>query len=118
MKNKIKKLLILGMALVMMCSIFAGCGSEGKQAQVKEEFSKEIVWDDMFGEQPGKLVVKPASSEWVLSFENTYGAYEISGTYDEAGKMTCTDDAGMGTFLPFDEIFGAGEPVIKEALGQ
>nr|MCR5083843.1 hypothetical protein [Parasporobacterium sp.] len=86
------------------------------QSKVKEDFSSEIVWDDMFGEQPGTLTVKPASSEWVLEFENTYGKYTISGTYGDDGTMTCTDDAGMGTFLPFDEIFAAGEPVIKDAM--
>ncbi len=40
----------------------------------------------------------------------------ISGTYDDKGKMTCTDDAGMGTFLPLDAIYASGEEVIKAFL--
>ena len=81
-----------------------------------DDFTAKIVWPDMFGDQEGTLTVKPATGEWVLNFENLYGAYEISGTYAEDGTMTCTNDAGMGTFLPLPAIYGAGEAVIKAYL--
>ena len=81
-----------------------------------EDYTATIVWPDMFGDQEGVLTVRPGTSEWVLNFENLYGAYEISGTYAEDGTMTCTNDAGMGTFLPLPAIYEAGETIIKAYL--
>ncbi|MBR3402043.1 MAG: hypothetical protein IKG67_07355 [Parasporobacterium sp.] len=95
-----------------------GTGAPAAAAPAAEEtagaLTEEIVWPDMFGDQAGMLTLDPDAQTWELDFENPYGAYHIAGTYQPDGTMECTDDAGMGTFLPLDAIFAAA----KEAIAQ
>jgi endo-1,4-beta-xylanase len=105
---------ILFAICVIAISALSGCQKE--TTTTAADFTAVITWADMFGDQDGTLTVMPSSQTWSLSFENVYGTYEIAGTYDEDGTMTCTDDAGAGEFLPLDGICAAGEEVIKAFL--
>ena len=83
----------------------------------EDAYSATIVWPDMFGDQEGVLTLDPETATWGLYFENPYGSYQLAGVYSEDGSMECTDDAGMGTFLPLDAIYAAGEEQIALLLG-
>ena len=104
---------------MIICCLIAVCMAAcmimpAAAAQAQAGPSLEIVWPDMFGDQEGILTLDPEAQTWELDFENPYGAYHIAGTYQLDGTMECTDDAGMGTFLPLDAIFAAA----KEAIAQ
>lgn len=91
--------------------------SETAAAPETATISTQIVWPDMFGDQEGTLTFDPAAGTWELDFENPYGEYHIAGWFRSDISMECTQDGGMGAFLPLEEIFAAGEPAINRLLG-
>ena len=108
MKKHLKMLCIF----VLSVSLAAGTAIGAYAAPAAEGYNADITWPDMFGDQDGILTMYPDSQEWEITFENPYGAYLLAGTYAEDGSMEITEDAGMGQFLPLEEIFAAASEQI------
>ena len=78
-----------------------------------QTFTADVTFQDMFGPQPGTLTVNADAEQWTLVYENDFGTYEIGGWYvPDTWEAEITNDAGMGGFLPGDEI----KSVIAEAI--
>ena len=71
-------------------------------------YSSEIIFDDMFGPQPGTLTINTTTLQWILAYKNMYGSYEIGGWYDDATfNVEITNDGGQGAYLPVDAVTAA-----------
>ena len=89
---------------IVLCMLFSLTGASLAQGAYKTD----ITWPDMFGDQVGTVTIDPQAGSWALTFTNLYGTYDISGVFSaEDGTIECTEDAGMGAFLPLDAIFAA-----------
>lgn len=73
----------------------------------------QIVWPEADYDQDGFLSINPQDSTWQIEFENDYGEFLISGDYQISASMECTDDGGIGDFLPIDAIYESGIEAIE-----
>lgn len=99
MRNTARKLTVWVIILCMLVGLTGAAFAEGA-------YTADITWPDMFGDQDGSVTIDPEAQTWALTFENPYGTYNISGVFSaEDGTIECTEDAGMGAFLPLEAIF-------------
>jgi len=81
--------------------------------------SAEITWSDSMADCKGVITIKPAANGWTVNFSNNFGEYTISGTYDlKTGKLTVTDDGGLGGFLELEPLEKVAIPAILDMLGK